>query len=462
MTQDHSLKPVILCGGVGSRLWPLSTHEQPKQFAGLLGGASLLQAAMARGTAQTGAPGALLVGSSAHEAQLTAIARSGDADLLLEPVRRNTAMAVALATCVIGAETPDAILWILPADHHFADENALAEPLRQAEAAARAGRIATFGIAPTRAASEFGWIAVGPAAGHAPWHAIARFVEKPPPAEAERLLAAGGHLWNSGMFVTRCDVLRAEFARLQPALLAAAEAAVAAARRRERTIAVDAAPLLAAPAMPFDVAIMERTDRGVVVPLAADWEDIGSWDAVWRRGVADRNGNVLVGAAEAIDSTDCLVLAQGGAVGIVGLCDVVVVEAGDAVLVAARDKAQQVKDLALAARPAGDRIGAVALRPWGSFRALDRGTGFQVKHLTVAPGGSLSRQWHHHRAEHWVIVAGRARVEVDGSDRILGPGEMAVVPPRAVHRLSNPGEEDLHVIEVQHGSYLGEDDIERV
>ncbi|MDC7789437.1 mannose-1-phosphate guanylyltransferase/mannose-6-phosphate isomerase [Rhodoplanes sp. TEM] len=461
--------PVILCGGNGSRLWPVSTAARPKQFQTMVGERSLLEETVERIRRIGIGRAPVLIGSERHAAELDAVARRYGGTALLEPVARNTGPAVALATHLALREGGSEVVLILPADHFVKDEVAFAEALRRAVGAAAGGRIVTLGIVPDRAATEYGWITpAGPLGDGAAQ--IAAFVEKPDAETARRLLSDGRHFWNAGMFVAKVDTLAAEFLRHELAMFNLAGDAVRTARRRGASVRLSTRLCSRFHSVPFDVAIMERSRRGAVVPAPIGWSDIGSWDAVWACLGKDDGGNATAGDVVLVDTRGALVRSQSKPIAVIGLEDVVVVESEDGILVGARDAAQTVKripDLVGASPQAEPVTGAAvrdpeALRPWGAYRALDRGRTFQVKHITVVPGGRLSLQYHHHRAEHWVVVAGTALVEIDGVERILAANESIYIPQGATHRLTNSTDAPLHLIEVQYGSYCGEDDIVRL
>jgi mannose-1-phosphate guanylyltransferase/mannose-6-phosphate isomerase len=470
-TPPLSVVPVILSGGTGTRLWPLSRESYPKQFWPLLSAATMLQETAAR-AAGPGFKPPVVVCSDAHRflvAEQLRAARIGDARILLEPAGRNSAPAIAAAALLIAAEDPDALLWILAADHAIADLPALHAALDKAAVAARQGFIVTFGMAPTAPETGYGYIEVGAALPDAPGvSAIARFVEKPDAARAADFLADGRHLWNSGMFLATAATLLAEMRTHAPAVLSAVEAALNAAARDLDFHRLDKDAFLAAPSISIDYAVMERTSRAAVVPAAIGWSDLGSWDALWDAApVRDAAGNVTAGPGpvEVLDSSGCYVRSEGVLTAVLGLQDMIVVTTDDAVLVAPRARAQDVKTLVTRLRDTGRPEATQhrrVYRPWGHYEGLIQGDRFQVKEIGVRPGQKLSLQKHFHRAEHWVVVHGTAIVHRDGEEILLRENESVYLPLGCVHRLENPGKISLTLIEVQVGSYTGEDDIIRL
>lgn len=461
-----SIHPVILSGGTGTRLWPLSRESYPKQFWPLTTGQPMLQETAARAAGAGFAP-PIIVCNEAHRFLVAEQLRdtSPGARIVLEPMARNTAPAIAAAALLLEA-TPEAVLWIMAADHAIADLPALHAALGEAAAAARAGRIVTFGMKPTVPETGYGYIEAGAALAGTPGvAAIARFVEKPDLPTAARYLADGKHLWNSGMFVASAGTLLAELERHQPAMLAAVRDALANATRDLDFIRLDATAFGRAPSISIDYAVMEKTDRAAVVPAAIGWSDLGSWDSLWETGEKDAAGNVIAGPVEAVESAGCYLRSEGILTGVVGLKDIAVVVTDDAVLVMPRDRAQDVKKLVDRLRAKGVRQATEhrrMYRPWGHYEGLIQGDRFQVKKISVHPKGTLSLQKHFHRAEHWVVVSGTAVVHRDGEDIMLRENESIYLPLGCIHRLSNPGMIPLTLIEVQSGAYLGEDDIVRL
>jgi mannose-1-phosphate guanylyltransferase/mannose-6-phosphate isomerase len=449
---------VILCGGAGTRLWPLSRRDRPKQLLPLASERTLLHDTLER-CAGLGEP--LLIGAASQRFLLSeASRRAGHAPLLIaEPAPRNTCAAAVAAALVVAAQQPDALVLLLPADHRVGDPGAFREAVAAGEEAARAGRIVVFGITADRPHTGYGWIE--PAAGEG-CRPVRRFVEKPDAVTAERLLATG-HLWNAGIFLFRPAVLLAEVERFAPEILHAARGAVTGAIRQGRTIALDPAPWSASPSVPIDVAVMERTTLASVVPVDMDWSDLGSYAALHATRPPDPHGTVAVGDAVGVDTVNCYLHGEDLLVTAVGVRDLVVVGTPDAVLVAPRDGDDRVKALV---QRLGDRPEVTAHpraeRPWGRYRVLDQGDGFQVKRIVVTPGERLSLQRHRHRDEHWIVVAGQGRVALDDAERPVSVGDHVHVARGAAHRLTNAGPDDLVLVEVQLGAYLGEDDIERL
>lgn len=461
--------PVILSGGTGTRLWPLSRESYPKQFWPLVTGQTMLQETAGRATGP-GFAAPIVVCNEAHRflvADQLRAARIDGARILLEPAGRNSAPAIAAAALLAAAENPGAMLWIMAADAAIADVPALHEALQRAVVAAKAGRIVTFGMTPTAPETGYGYIEAGAPLAEAPGvAAVARFVEKPDAGTAADFLAGGRHLWNSGMFVATAATLLAELRAHAAPVLTAVEAAMAGAATDLGFCRLAKEAFLAAPSISIDYAVMERTAHAAVVPATIGWSDLGSWAAMWEASPArDAAGNVAVGPVEVLDSRGCFVRSEGILTGVVGLEDIIVVTTDDAVLVAPRARAQDVKllvdRLKQAGRPEATQHRRV-YRPWGHYEGLIQGDRFQVKEIGVRPGQKLSLQKHFHRAEHWVVVHGTAIVHRDGEEILLRENESVYLPLGCVHRLENPGKIPLTLIEVQVGSYTGEDDIVRL
>lgn len=460
--------PVILSGGTGTRLWPLSREGYPKQFWPLVSQRTMLQETAGRASGPGFAP-PLVVCNESHRflvAEQLRAARIEGARILLEPSGRNSAPAIAAAALLLRAENPDAVLWLMAADAAVADVPALHVALERAVAAARTGRIVTFGMRPTAAETGYGYIEAGTALADAPGvQAVARFVEKPDAATAAGFLAGGRHLWNSGMFVATAATLVAELERHAPEVLRAVAAALAAAKHDLDFVRLGPEEFRAAPAISIDYAVMEKTDHAAVVPADIGWSDLGSWASMWDVAAKDADGNVAHGPVELVESRGCYVRSEGILTGVVGLRDTVVITTEDAVLVMPRDRAQDVKLLVERLRAAGRKEATEhrrVYRPWGHYEGLIQGDRFQVKKIQVRPGQKLSLQKHFHRAEHWVVVNGTAVVQRDSDSILLRENESIYLPLACVHRLENPGMIPLTLIEVQSGAYLGEDDIVRI
>ncbi|SDB60704.1 mannose-1-phosphate guanylyltransferase/mannose-6-phosphate isomerase [Belnapia rosea] len=463
-----AIVPVILSGGTGTRLWPLSREAYPKQFWPLLGVETMLQQTAGRAVGD-GFTAPVVVCNEAHRFLVAEQLREASvhgARILLEPAGRNSAPAIAAAALLIAEQAPDNVLWLMAADAAIADVPALHVALEKALVAARAGRIVTFGMRPTAPETGYGYIEAGSELPDAPgvMH-LDRFIEKPDAARAADLLAGGRHLWNSGMFVATAATLLAELERFAPEVVRSVMTAMAEAKRDLDFVRLGAAAFSAAPAVSIDYAVMEKTGLAAVVPADIGWSDLGSWAALWEAGTKDARGNVVTGPVALVDAEGCLVRSEGILTGVIGLKDVVIVTTDDAVLAMPRERAQDVKklvdELRRTKRPEATEHRRV-YRPWGSYEGLIQGDRFQVKRIQVRPGQKLSLQKHFHRAEHWVVVNGTAIVHRDGENILLRENESVYLPLGCVHRLENPGMIPLNLIEVQSGSYLGEDDIVRI
>jgi mannose-1-phosphate guanylyltransferase/mannose-6-phosphate isomerase len=468
MAVTDPLVPVILSGGAGTRLWPLSRELYPKQLLPLLSDVSLLQETVLRSHGERFHQ-PLLVCSAEHRfviaEQLRVIGIRPKA-IVLEPVARNTAPSVAAAALILAARDPNTLMLVLPSDHMIDDSAAFHEAVDAAAAVARRGYLVTFGVTPDRPETGYGYIKQGePLDASGENFAIERFVEKPDLPTAERYLSEGEWLWNSGMFVFPAQLFLDELARFEPEMLKAVRESVRRSHLDLEFVRLAEDEFPHAPAKSVDYAVMERTDRAAVVPIKLGWSDVGTYSALWEMGTQDASGNVVLGDVISHDSSGCYLRGDGVLVATLGLTDSVVVATGDVVLVADKHRAQDVKALVDLLR-AGGRPEALShktvFRPWGHYQSIDVGPAYQVKHITVKPGHKLSLQKHAHRAEHWVIVSGVA--EVTRGDEVIRMGErMSLdVPVGCVHRLANPGPDMLHLIEVQTGDYLGEDDIVRL
>ena len=457
-----TLQPVLLSGGSGTRLWPLSRESHPKQFLPLAGDDTMLQATWKRVAAIADAAPIVVAGED-HRFLVAEQLRQIDAPapaIVLEPVGRNTAPAIAAAAMQAMAGGADPLLLVLPSDHVVRDAQAFRAAVLAAVPAAVAGALVTFGIVPHAPEAGFGYIQAEPGDGV---RKVSRFVEKPDVETAKSYLAAGGYFWNSGMFLLRASRYLEELHRFRPAIVDAVRRAFDGAVRDGDFIRLDAQAFAAGPSDSIDYAVMEATDAAMVLPVDIGWNDVGSWSALWEVSQQDADGNAYHGDVIAIDSRNSYAWARR-MVALVGVDDLVVVETDDAVLVARKDRVQQVKDLV--GRLKAEQRSQVALhrevqRPWGSYDSVDVGDGFQVKRIKVKPGARLSLQAHARRAEHWIVVRGTARVTRDNDVFELFANQSTYIPIGAKHRLENPGAEMLELIEVQSGDYLGEDDIVR-
>jgi mannose-1-phosphate guanylyltransferase/mannose-6-phosphate isomerase len=474
------IHPVILSGGSGTRLWPMSRALYPKQLLALTGERSLLQETVLRavGDAAGDAGGEfgfappLIIANEEHRfiiaEQLREIGAVADA-LVLEPIGRNTAPAACVAALRLAAAKapgePDALMLVMPSDHVIGDLAAFHAGVSRAAAAGRAGHLVSLGIRPERPETGYGYIAAGAPLDGAPGaFRVSRFVEKPDAETAERYLASGEYFWNSGIFLFPVALYLAEIGRLRPEMLAACKAALAGARSDSDFVRLDKAAFAECPSDSIDYAVMEHTKCAAVVPVGMGWSDLGSWDALWELGAKDERGNALSGNVVAEATTNCYLRSEAGLVAAIGVADLVVVATDDAVMVAPRNRTQEVKTLVTRLlaerREEADALSTVH-RPWGTYRALHHGHRVQVKHIMVRPGAKLSLQMHHHRAEHWVVVQGTAKIVRGNEELVLTEDQSTYIPLGTAHRLENPGKIPLHVIEVQSGSYLGEDDIVR-
>ena len=470
-----NLQPVILCGGSGTRLWPLSREQYPKQLLALDGDDTMLQATARRVDASLTTAGRkvlrpivvsnedyrFIVAEQLRQAGVTPAA------LLLEPAGRNTAPALALAALVALKAESDPVLVVMPADHVIRDVDAFRAAVTLGAAYADAGKLVTFGICPTRPETGYGYIQAGAVLdGNDGGRKLSAFVEKPDAATAERYLAAGEYFWNSGIFMMRATVWLAQLEAFRPEMMQACRAAFDARGGDRDFLRVGADAFTACPSDSIDYAVMEKLPAGlgVVIPLSAAWSDVGVWDALWQLGVKNSEGNVLRGDVIALDTRDTLAISESRLVACVGLTDVVVVETPDAVLVSHKSRIQQVKEVVARLKREG-RTEADAHRkihrPWGYYDSIDAGGRFQVKRIVVNPGASLSLQMHHHRAEHWIVVTGTARVRRGEETFLVSENESTFIPLGTLHRLENPGKVPLEIIEVQSDTYLGEDDIVR-
>ncbi|MEG0192596.1 MAG: mannose-1-phosphate guanylyltransferase/mannose-6-phosphate isomerase [Stenotrophomonas sp.] len=458
----NTVQPVILSGGSGTRLWPLSREAYPKQFLPLAGELTMLQATWQR-VAPIASRGPLVIANEEHRfvaAEQLQQVGAEPAAIILEPIGRNTAPAIAVAALEATRDGTDALLLVLPSDHVITDEAAFRAAVQAAAGAAEAGKLVTFGIVPTGPETGYGYIKAADGQGV---RAVERFVEKPDLDTATGYVASGQYYWNSGMFLFKASRYLQELERLQPAMLSACRDAWQSARRDADFTRLDKDAFTAVPSDSIDYAVMEKTADAVVVPLDAGWNDVGSWTALRDVSQQDGDGNAHQGDVIAIDCRNTYAYGER-LVAMVGLDDVIVVETDDAVLVGKADRMQEVKTV-VAQLKADGRSEATwhrkVYRPWGAYDSIDNGERFQVKRITVKPGGTLSLQMHHHRAEHWIVVSGTAEVTRGDEVILLSENQSTYIPLGVTHRLRNPGKLPLELIEVQSGSYLGEDDIVR-
>lgn len=463
------ITPVLLAGGSGTRLWPLSRRSYPKQFSELAGKETLFQATALRLSGPGFASPIVLTQSDFRFIATEQLAAAGidPGAVMLEPEGRNTAPAILAAALRLAESDPDALMLVAPSDHLIAEPEAFRAAIEAAKPAARAGQLVTFGITPDRAETGYGYLELAlegePAGGPVP---LRRFIEKPDARTALDMLASGDYLWNSGIFLFSVQAILTAFETYAPHILAPVRAALAQARPDLGFLRLDPAAWTEAENISIDYAVMEKTQNLMVMPIAAGWSDLGDWEAVRRSLPEGRDGVVLSGAATAIDCRDSLLRSEDSGLEVVGigLEDIIAVAMPDAVLVAHRSRSQDVKQAvtALKARNAGQ---ATAFprdhRPWGWFESLVTGDRFQVKRIVVKPGAALSLQSHHHRAEHWIVVQGTAQVTVGERTRLVTENESVYIPIGEVHRMENPGKLPMVLIEVQTGAYLGEDDIIR-
>jgi mannose-1-phosphate guanylyltransferase/mannose-6-phosphate isomerase len=457
--------PVILSGGAGTRLWPLSREMYPKQLLALTSRHSMLQETALRLSPIEGARAPIVVCNEAHRFTVAEQLRALDIEpsaLLLEPIGRNTAPAVALAALKAQELDPDATLVVAPADHVIRDARVFQQAANVAVELAAGGKLVTFGIVAHAPETGYGYIRRGDGAG--PAYPVAQFIEKPPLDVAVQFVSSGDYFWNSGMFVFKAGRYLAELAEFAPDILEASRAAFLAARVDLDFVRIGKEAFAACRSESIDYAVMERTADAVVLPLDAGWSDVGSWSSLFDALPSDEDGNVLQGDVLVHDTHDCFVHSTSRLVTAVGMDDHIIVETKDAVMVAPKNRVQDVKELVNALKRAGRSESAwhrEVFRPWGSYDSVDDGERFQVKRLSLKPGGSLSLQMHHHRAEHWIVVQGTARVTCGEKTFLLSENESTFVPVGATHRIENPGKLPLHIVEVRSGSYLAEDDIVR-
>lgn len=458
--------PVIIAGGSGTRLWPLSRQLNPKQFLPLVeAGMTMLQATINRLDGLEHLPPRLICNEHHRFLAAEQLRQSGvdEAKIILEPLGRNTAPAIALAALQALSSGDDPVLLVLAADHLIQDVGAFHGSVRSALALAEAGKLVTFGVVPTHPETGYGYLCRGTSVGEGGFK-VDRFVEKPDLKTAEMYLATGGYYWNSGMFMFRASRYLEELEQFQPNILSACRESLAKGQQDMYFTRVDAETFATCPDVSIDYAVMEKTNDAVMVPLSAGWSDIGSWSALWDAGVKNAEGNLFRGDVLAERTTDSYVHATHRLVATLGIEDLIIVETKDAVLVAHKDQVQDVKMIVDRLKSAGRYEHAnhrEVYRPWGVYDCIDSGERYQVKRITVKPGEKLSVQMHHHRAEHWIVVSGTARVTNGDKTYLVTENQSTFIPIGHVHALENPGMIPLELIEVQSGSYLGEDDIVR-
>jgi mannose-1-phosphate guanylyltransferase / mannose-6-phosphate isomerase len=474
------LQPVILCGGSGTRLWPLSREQYPKQLLKLCGERTMLQATALR---LHGVPmqdgerlaSPLLVGNEEYRfliaQQLQAVGVE-HAPLILEPCGRNTAPALTLAAMIASANGDDPVLVVMPADHVIQDEAAFRVAVSEAARIARQGKLVTFGIRPSAPETGYGYIRLGDSLVRGNGYLVAQFVEKPDRPTAEGYLASGDYLWNGGIFVMRASTWLSKVAACRPDISDAMQAAFAGRQTDRDFVRPDGTAFAACPSDSIDYAVLEKlagaehnVGEVAVVPLDARWSDLGAWSSLWEIGERDAQNNVLMGDVLTVSTQNTLAVSESRLVACVGLDDAVVVETADAVLVASRAQIQNIKDLVgqlKQSRRSESHVHRKVHRPWGWYDSIDAGERFKVKRIVVTPGAALSLQMHRHRAEHWVVVSGTARVTRGEEVFTIGENQSTYIPLGTVHRLENPGKLPLEIIEVQSGSYLSEDDIVRL
>jgi mannose-1-phosphate guanylyltransferase len=456
--------PVIMSGGSGTRLWPLSRKHKPKQFLALFGDNTMFQETLGRLTGLGDLQSPIIVCNNDHRfmvaEQLQQLAVTSPT-ILLEPFGKNTAPALAIAALQAMASGSDPILLVLAADHVINDVTAFHHAISLAKIEAEKGSLVTFGIVPTSPNTGYGYIQADEK------NAVSKvkaFVEKPDLETAVDYVASGNYYWNSGMFLFKASALITELEQYSPDILASCRYALAKGARDLDFIRLDSAAFETCPADSIDYAVMERTDRAVVVPLDAGWNDVGSWSSLWECAEQNNDSNVLKGDVMIDDVQHSYIHSEHRLVSVLGLDNIVVVETADAVMVASKDSAQNVKEIVnrlnKVKRPEAEAH-RLCYRPWGHYDSIDKGERFQVKRITVNPGASLSLQMHHHRAEHWIVVKGTAEVTCEDQITLLSENESTYIPVGKKHRLHNPGRVPLEIIEVQSGSYLGEDDIVR-
>jgi len=461
------ITPILLCGGSGTRLWPLSRKSFPKQFADLVGEQSLFQASARRFTGPGFGDPVMVTGNDFRFIVTEQLAEVGiaSAGIMIEPEGRNTAPAAAAAALLALGRDPEAMILLVPSDHAVADPAAFCAAVDSARTAAQEGQIVTFGIKPSRPETGYGWLEAG-AQTHPGVHTLNRFIEKPDAARAQTLFADPANLWNAGVFLARADVLVAAFRTHAPAILDAVQAALEASTTDLGFIRIDADLWAKVPEDSIDYAVMEKATNVSVVRFDGQWSDLGSWESVWQESPRDTDGNAFSANTTGFDCENTLLRSETSEIELVGigLKNVVAVAMRDAVMVANISDSQHVKEAVNVLKARGAKQAQhfpVDHRPWGWFETLVLADRFQVKRIHVRPGAALSLQSHHHRSEHWIVVAGTAKVTVDDEVKLLAENQSVYIPLGAVHRMENPGKVPMVLIEVQTGAYLGEDDIIR-
>jgi len=468
MSKFSQVIPVILSGGSGTRLWPVSRKLYPKQFIPLRNSRSLFQDTVDRvASLGDGVQSPIIVCNDEHRfmaAEQLRLENIDDADIVLEPVGRNTAPAIGLAALCAQQRSDDAIILVLPADHILDDQENFSKAIDVALQLCQQDQLVTFGITPTRPETGYGYIKAGSEMVGGKAYQVEKFVEKPELSKAQEYLDSGEYSWNSGMFMFKASTLMAELEQHEPNMASSVKSAYGMQEKDLDFLRIDKEAFSACKSESIDYAVMEKTSKAAVVPLASDWNDVGSWHALWESSSQDENNNALTGDVLLEDCHGCYVHSSNRLVTAVGMQDAVIVETADAVMVAPRDQSQHVKQIANALKDANrdeSEIHRKVYRPWGDYESIDNAERFQVKRITVKPGEQLSLQKHHHRAEHWIVVSGTAVVTCDDKEFLLSENQSTYIPIGAIHRLENPGKIPLELIEVQSGTYLGEDDIER-
>jgi len=461
--------PVILSGGIGTRLWPMSRESHPKQFLNLSGNdLTLMQQTAERLADRNTFNRPVIVCNEMHRFLVAEQMRSmgiSDAEIIIEPEARNTAPAILAAALHIKENLAGEVILVLPSDHLITDTDSFLSAVESAANLARQGYHVTFGIKPEHPETGYGYIKTGPRINHADACMVAAFTEKPNPETAELFLNSGNYLWNSGMFVFNIDLLIKELRNHEPLLVSSCESSVTLCKSESDFIKLEPASYSNTKKISIDYALMERTSSAVVVPVDCGWSDAGTWDSLWRIADKDKNQNAIVGENHIVDSKNCYIRSEEGpAVATLGVDNLIIISTKDAVLVASKDRAQDIKELVEQIKSTHHQLitdHRRVYRPWGSYDCIDSGGRHQVKRITVKPGARISLQMHFHRAEHWVVVAGTAKVTKGDEVSYLSENESIYIPCNVSHRVENPGKLDLDIIEVQSGSYLGEDDIIR-